>query len=600
MFGRMDGKQSLYRKIVIPIYAMIAVIVIIFTCVSCIFIIILQNRNNMKMAEQSMIYVYKNVSQQLYNINSFLYYISANQEIENILEKNSNEIADIANGNIQIQLIMDRVSFLTLAADFDGSNPAKISYNTSILIDENSSLYPIAISDFTAGTGLYKSDSVEKQQWYLKLMQKQSGPVWWSDELNGRKTIYSAIKKISIRDGRNLGVIVAALAMDNIESLLNQSVINNEGYFILVDEDFKAIYSSSKNPGSSDFPEYADKLVDNDGTLLLSIDSKQNIVMYNTFKNGWKLVSIVPEGTVKGYTERIIAIAYFVAVLCILIAGYITKKTTNRVTKPIKDIVNIMEKVDMEKFVETVTEKSSIHEIRQLYNGYNTMLDKIDKLINDVYIKDIQEKQTQLNLLQSQINPHFLYNTMDIINCMAISRGANDISYVVLSLANVFRYGLNKGKHFILLSEEMKQVASYIDIQKIMNPGLTAEYMIDETLTNLYVINLIIQPLVENAIIHGFRNMTDCCMIWISVRRGSENSIVLSVKDNGNGTEADKMNDMLKDASKNKTYGFGVYNVNKRIKLFFGEGYGLHYLSVEYGTHVEIYLPILKEKPDEE
>jgi len=216
-------------------------------------------------------------------------------------------------------------------------------------------------------------------------------------------------------------------------------------------------------------------------------------------------------------------------------------------------------------------------------------------LINLVYKEQKYKRDTEIKMLQEQIKPHFLYNTLDTIQWMAKKYRASDIVDIVMALSNFFRISLSRGKEFISLGNEFIMVKNYLNIQKYRYEGMfeyVAEY--EEDIKECEVIKLVLQPIIENALYHGIKESEDeRGTIWVKARKESENCILFVVEDDGAGISAEKseyLNQLF--AMQNRPHeveSYGILNVNDRIRIVDGEGYGLRYYPREQGgTVVEI------------
>lgn len=201
----------------------------------------------------------------------------------------------------------------------------------------------------------------------------------------------------------------------------------------------------------------------------------------------------------------------------------------------------------------------------------------------------ILNKQTELTALQSQINPHFLYNTLSLINWKAIEADAEDISKITLALSTFYRTSLNKGKNVMSLSDELRNMRSYLDIQLMMHDyEFDVEFDVDESIGQYQSLNLMLQPLIENAIAHGIDVKTDGRGKLTITGKEDGDLIVLTVADNGVGMSDEQAARILTEESK----GYGVRNVNERIKLYYGEQYSLQIESkIGQGTKASIRIP---------
>jgi len=239
-------------------------------------------------------------------------------------------------------------------------------------------------------------------------------------------------------------------------------------------------------------------------------------------------------------------------------------------------------------------------EIGSLAKTFNYMIGEIESLVQKQeetieelkrerdYVSEVQKqkRKAELKALQAQINPHFLYNTLNAITWQAADQGAEEISILSNSLGKFFRISLSKGAEVITLGEELEHVKSYLEIQSIRyHSRLSYEIEVDESWLDIRMIKLILQPLAENSIYHGIKEKQGAGRIKIYGKRQSsfeEEVLELSVWDDGAGIPPEKlelMNETLERGETDSKAGYGIYNVNERIRLFYGEGYGLRYES---------------------
>jgi two-component system sensor histidine kinase YesM len=227
------------------------------------------------------------------------------------------------------------------------------------------------------------------------------------------------------------------------------------------------------------------------------------------------------------------------------------------------------------------------------------MVENIKKLINDVYVAEINFKDAQFNALQAQINPHFLYNTLETIHFMIVI-GDNKAIKMVQLLGDLFRVGIGRGERFITLGQEVNHVRLYLEIQQIRYSNkFQVTIDMSEEVNQLYIIKFILQPIVENSIYHGIELMEEDGLISITGRIEA-GQLVIRVTDNGIGMNESTLNELQdKLEGRIKTKGIGFTNVNERIRLNFGNEYGVFVESRENsGTTVTIRLPVIKENPE--
>ena len=290
-----------------------------------------------------------------------------------------------------------------------------------------------------------------------------------------------------------------------------------------------------------------------------------------------------------------------ISILCILyFTMYMYNLVSGHIADPIKKLCNYTKRSENDLLENNL--KSNILEIDELSYNFNDKIIRIKELIENIKIEQKNKKNTELWLLQAQINPHFLYNTLDTVVWMAEAGDSKKVVDMITALSSFLRIGLNKGKKFIQIREEIRHIESYLKIQKFRYDDIL-EYSIEieNSLYDMRILKLLLQPLVENALYHGIKYKRESGSIRI---RGYEkdNNIILEVIDNGVGMDENKQNKIkavientsLENSDIIRTNGdsFGLYNVAERIRLYYGNEYGLDIESREnVGTTVTIILP---------
>ena len=298
-------------------------------------------------------------------------------------------------------------------------------------------------------------------------------------------------------------------------------------------------------------------------------------------------------------TAVIILVGAGVLVLTIAMIWYAVR-VTRRITGPISALSNKVQQFGDGHLIAAPVE-TNITELQTLDNGFDEMARRVDALME----KQIQNQQSlhraELELLQAQINPHFLYNTLDSIAILAESGRSEDVVDMVTSLSTFFRNSLNKGEDIISLAAERTQVTSYLEIQQIRYSDIL-RYRIDipDQLLDCRVPKLILQPLVENALYHGIKNRRGMGTITVT-GESDGNDMVLRVSDNGAGMDAEQVRILQAGIYEDRHTGLGLVNVHKRIRLYCGEPYGLFFESeAGKGSTVSIRLPQNRAQAKEE
>lgn len=278
-----------------------------------------------------------------------------------------------------------------------------------------------------------------------------------------------------------------------------------------------------------------------------------------------------------------------IGIVCIgIMSFFFIRFITNKVLKGIENLRQNMRYVE-EGALEIQIQKESNDEIGELIQGFQSMISKIKILVEEVYEGKLRQKEYEMRALQAQINPHFLYNSLSLINWMALETEQEEISKITLAMSSFYRTALNKGNNIILLKDEIENMKSYLAIQLVMHDyEFDVDISMEEEIAYCEVLNLILQPIVENSIEHGIDLKTDGRGKIQVIAKEEKEHIVLIVTDNGVGMEQEKVDTILTTKSK----GYGIYNVNERIKLFYGEEYSIHIESeIGVGTTMTIRLP---------
>ena len=311
---------------------------------------------------------------------------------------------------------------------------------------------------------------------------------------------------------------------------------------------------------------------------------------------GWKTYSVVavhdifPQAAqLRGTIAMIVMLAVFVALVMVTVISY-------SITAPIRELSNAMKQVEQENFDIEIRSRRK-DEIGHLITSFTYMVGRIRQLIYEVYQKKIEQKNAEIRALQAQINPHFLYNTLDSINWMLIERDEQDISDVVVSLGEILRYAIGGQNHLVPLRSEVRYIESYLFIQKNrLEERLNYQWELDEEALDVLVPKLIMQPLVENAVIHGIEPLKKGGMLlmkaWVE-----EETLLIRVTDNGEGMNQEELEALREKLSrKDEIENIGMRNIQRRIELTFGLEQAMEIQSVKgEGTTITIRMDVCRE-----
>ena len=327
---------------------------------------------------------------------------------------------------------------------------------------------------------------------------------------------------------------------------------------------------------------------------------KRTIIVNTVSYTGWKLVTVIPAKT---YTMGLMNMRYFaimtifMALLALLVVNRLVARGISSPIVKLNDSIKDVENGNLQPDVYI----GGSSEIRHLGMTLKTNFEQIDNLMKTTLRQQEEKRKNELDALQSQINPHFLYNTLDSIVWM-IEGGKNvDAVFMITQLASLFRISLSRGKTIIPIKDEIKHARNYMNIQKVRYKNeFTVTFDIDEQINDYYTVKLIIQPILENAIYYGVEGMDGDGEIKVSGRIDG-NDIYLEVEDNGIGIPKEQIELIMKEDAKaiHRGSGVGIANVDKRIRLRFGDEYGISIDSEpDEGTKVTIHIPAIKREDE--
>ena len=408
----------------------------------------------------------------------------------------------------------------------------------------------------------------------------------------------------SYEDGTFRGVILINLNRNKIAEICESFQENTDSLFGILNEDGEVVYQKGDSEGSlfrnEELKDLREAIRTNTkSSFRVNVNGKEYLITKRIMDNtGWCLVNMVPYSQILSdlwRTTLIMALA-IVGILVITLIG-LDQILTN-VIKPLKKLESHMKKVNLENLNEKVVIDTD-DEISHLAGKFNSMLERIENLKEQVVEEQEDKRKYELQALQAQINPHFLYNTLDSIIWMAETQDTNIVP-MTEALAKLFRISLNKGNEEILLKKELEHVKNYLIIQSMRYADkFTYDIQTEGHVENCHVIKLIIQPIVENCIYHGIKKKRGSGHISIRAFQ-QEKNLIIKVSDDGCGMTEEIRSKILSDEIEPENIsgsGIGVRNVNERIQLRFGKEYGIFYESEEgKGTTVTYVLPYCTEE----
>ncbi|WP_101551630.1 sensor histidine kinase [Anaerotruncus massiliensis (ex Togo et al. 2019)] len=436
--------------------------------------------------------------------------------------------------------------------------------------------------------------------WYLKPMSYKDeivvSPSHVQNLVSGEYKWVISISK-SVLDpetGEVTGVMVIDLNYRSIEAICENAQLGKNGYIYLIDRHKNIIYHPQQQLLYSGIKsELVEEILKMRDTYLR--DDVNNRIYTRNYSEltGWSAVGVVNVDELIKDKSSIIDFYFRLAGISILFAMTFAVLISTTITNPIKMLENTMHEVEVGNF-DVRSEIELNNEIGHLSKTFNVMISRIKDLMEKTVRDEEEKRRSEIRALQAQINPHFLYNTLDTIIWMSAGGKNDEVVEVTSALARLFRTSISKGENLVTLLNEVENIKSYLTIQKMRyEDKLSWRVDVPPGLLGLMTPKLILQPIVENAVYHGVKMSQAGGEIAISARTEGER-LTITIADSGVGMTAEQLEQLFVPRP-DTDRGIGVINVNNRIRLCFGEEYGLHYFSAPgEGTRVEIWLPVIE------
>ena len=412
-----------------------------------------------------------------------------------------------------------------------------------------------------------------------------------------RSLITVACYTIYDDEGEKVGFVAASISLDKLTSI-TENLSFYEGESLIMDRS-GTLYTHGEEKFSPSMLERIKESIPHEESdqVILEPLGEEHMAFYAPIpgSHDWYLCTVVENARLFQDTQVLTSslIWLWLSMLIMGIGGAFF--VSSRITRRVSLLSLAMEKVQLGN-LETSLSLSGKDEISQLSRHFNLMVDRIKGLMDEVIVTQREKRQRELQVLQAQINPHFIYNTLDTIQWKALEYGAQDLADLILALSSFFRISLSKGEEKITLGRELAHVRSYLEIQHYRYSDiLKYELDVQEDLMEAKLPKIIIQPLVENAIYHGIKPKLTGGIIRISARRVQED-LVIQVEDDGVGMNEWKLKELESRLLSEKPQGsYGLYNVSERIRLYYGPSYGINIESdISQGTSVTLRLPFEK------
>jgi len=538
-------------------------------------------------SRESMYMIRQNIDYSLETYNILLQQIVFNRGVQEILSDYSNDY----------RITTDQIFIDNLLRNFQGSK-YRSQFNIHLYNSKGENIYSTLNYDMEKNT---LSD-----KYLFDLINKSSGELIFTGikknyYLEPELTFVRKINDIFTSDNYPIiGYAKIGISPDFITGISSFSEDNFSGSFVVLDK-YNNIVSSPGSTANKFLPYLSEKSLDKEVFTIQHNNQSFTVISDSSRLFSIKYFRVIPNAMIKSRLTpfyRYSLLIFLSAIFLVISISYIVSRS---ILFPLNKLLKEMEDAVVDKKADYMLPTKGQNEISFISMKFNIMLKKMDQLIHDNYISKIHEKElmllqkeAQLDTLQQQINPHFLYNTLESINWMAYKAGTHDICKMVSALGRFLREAL-KNDDIITIEDEIKNLKDYIFIQELRYSGrLKIEWNIDSAIYKYKTVKLILQPLVENAISHGIDSMRDGGEILISGRKFKK-IIILSIEDNGVGMDAEFLENLLLklDIQEKSKTNIGIKNVYLRLKLFYGSDFKIKLISKKgSGTIVTLSFPV--------
>ncbi|KQX62651.1 cache domain-containing sensor histidine kinase [Paenibacillus sp. Root444D2] len=548
------------------------------------------------------------------------------QTLEDEANNHTTQMIDQVKKNVDfyVQSVKQSIQIISLdpnAIQFINTNPSvsserRQSTETEVrrLLSSLTSIHPeiagiiiVNENDMDISNEMFRvsRDPLTSEDWYKKAME-HPGELQLISKPIGRNIttlvsyspddVLSVVQAIANPEtGAFQGVVLIDFKLATIESVIRGVTLGKSGFIYILDALGEIVYAP-ENPIVYRVRAVWMRQSDEQSIVKTIRNERYQIIYTLSDFTQWKTVGVFSLNETLKDVTKLQKISYVLGGLTIIVAVVTALFFTRSIVQPIGKLRKLMKRAEAGD-LSVQFESANQDEIGQLGRSFNNMIIEIRNLIDLVYEEQKSKREAELKILQAQIKPHFLYNTLDTIQWMAQERKADDVVVMIMALTNLFRIGLSKGRESIPVSEEMEHIQSYLFIQKARYENkLNYEIYVEPEVSQEMVFKLTLQPLVENAIYHGIKARRGEGHIQIKVHK-VDDKLCLRVSDNGAGIPSTQLMELQavlsgRHAGK-ESLGYGLFNVHERIRLVYGDNYGVRINStIGEGTQVEVWYPL--------
>ena len=581
--ARFIGKFSSIQSVIFATVAILVLsAVVIVTGVSMKF-------TNNSIFENSSEYTHTIIQQMNQNIDSYIdymeniaYLISSNEDVQDYL------FDEAVNNEGRYRILNQFRTILDSRSDI--RNVGIISKNGRMLINDGSK-------------SVNQDLDLNTQEWYSKALKSPNGPILTSSHvqhiISGERPWVITLSR-GIRDrsgsGEKEGVFFIDLNYSAISELCDQNTVGTKGYAFILDAKGNIVYHPQQQQLYNELQtENISLIMDTDKDTVLT-DTGNNGKLYSisrSDKTGWTVVDCTNVRELLSKSRQAQSVYVLTAIVLVIVALLFSRFMARSITLPIQKLRDSMKKVQEGDFSVSDVVVDSRNEIGSLTKSFDVMTHRIHELMEQNVHEQEEKRKSELKALQSQINPHFLYNTLDSIIWMAEGKKNEEVVLMTASLARLLRQSISNEDEVVPIANEVEYARGYLTIQKMRYKD-KLEFQIDVDSSILYIplIKLVLQPIIENAIYHGLKYKESKGLLIVKGFMKDGNA-VLQVIDDGVGMDEETLAHIYDKHKVNyHSNGVGVYNVEKRLKLYYGDDYGITYESEKgKGTTATITIP---------
>ena len=590
LFGRFKSIQS---TMMLSFSGLMAVAVLIFLMIALNFTsqTIYENSNN---------YTSQIVRQVNYDIDAYIDYM---ENISSVMAKS---------GDISLYLFEEEQSEEDIEEERE-----RILTQFNTIMESREDIYNVAA---VAENGRYIMNrgeedltpyiDIRKLDWYQAAMESPTGIAVSSSHVqNAIKSSYKWVITLSRvlvnnRTGAKEGLFFIDLNYSAISDLCNNNTIGNKGYIFVLDDKGNVIYHPKQQLMYGGLhTEHIEEIMacEKDSLTVRDGTERKLYTLSRSQKTGWTVVGAAYTSELLKNNKQARMLYILAAAILILAVFAISSILSREITKPLRRLSESMSRVEKGEFDRANVDVTMENEIGSLGKSYNLMTERIHTLMEENVYEQKQKRKSELKALQAQINPHFLYNTLDSIIWMSEAGQSDEVVEMTSALAKLLRQSISNDHEQVELGQEMEYVKNYLTIQKMRyQDKLEYTVEVDPKVRHVMIVKLVLQPIVENAIYHGIKYKGSKGTLRIRAFAESED-VCIVIEDNGIGMDDTALNIIFDETQKiHKQNGVGVPNVQKRLKLYYGDKYGITYESkVGIGTRATIRIPQQGDRENE-